>query len=57
MLLFNCEINLVITWSLNCFIIRAPVNYQVPRFALTDTKPYAPVVTLSTQDSAELIQQ
>ena len=55
MLLFNCEINLVITWSLNCFIIRAPANYQIPRFTLTDTKPYAPVVTLSTQDGAELI--
>ena len=36
--LSNCEINLILTWSTNCFIIDAPVNNQVPTFAITDTK-------------------
>ena len=36
--LSNCEINLILTWSTNCFIIDYPVNNQVPTFAITDTK-------------------
>ena len=50
MWLINCEINLILTWSANCFIIDAPVNNQVPTFTLTDTKLFVPAVTLSTQD-------
>ena len=46
--LINCEINLFQTWSANSFIIDHPVNNQVPTFAITDTKLYVPVVTLST---------
>ena len=30
---------------------------QGPRFKLTDTKLYVPVVTLSTQDNAKLLKQ
>ena len=47
MSLFNCEINLILTWSANCFIIDVPFNNQVPTFAITDTKVYVPAVTLS----------
>ena len=57
--LSNCEINLILTWSTNCFIIDAPVNNQVPTFAITDTKIGKSifVVTLSTQDNAKLLQK
>ena len=47
MLLFNCEINLILTWFAN----------QVTTLAITDTKLYVPVVTLSTQSIAKLLQQ
>ena len=30
---------------------------DVGRFAITDTKLYIPVITLSTQDNAKLLQQ
>ena len=55
--LTNCEINLIVTWSANCCTIDPPINNQIPTFAITHTKPYIPVVTLSTQDNAELLQQ
>ena len=55
--LINCEINLIPTWSGNCFSIDAPVNNQIPTFTITDTKRYVPVVTLSTQDNTKLLQQ
>ena len=55
--LINCEINLVLTWSANCFIIHDPINNQIPTFTITDTKLYVPVVTLSTHDNAKLLQQ
>ena len=42
----NCGINLILTWSANCFITDAPVNNQIPTFTITDTKLYAPVITL-----------
>ena len=55
--LLNCEINLILIWSASCFIIDAPVNNQVLTFTITDTKLYVPVITLSTQDNAKLLQQ
>ena len=55
--LIDCEINLILTWSANCFIIDAPVNNQVSTFTITDTKLYVPFVTLSTQDNAKLLLQ
>ena len=30
--LVNSEINLISTWSVNCFIIDNPINNQVPKF-------------------------
>ena len=53
----NCEINLVLTWSANCFTTADPVDRQVWTFEITDTKLYVPVVTLSTQDNAKLLRQ
>ena len=54
MSLTNCEINLTLTWSENC--VTSSANGQT-KFSITDTKRYVPVVTLSTQDSAKLLEQ
>ena len=56
MLLINCEIDLILTWSVNCVISNAAAN-QATTFAITDAKLYVPVVTLSTQDSAKLLEK
>ena len=55
--LINCDINLILTWSANFFIIETPIANQIPTFRITDTKLYVPVATLSTQDDAKLLQQ
>ena len=55
--LINCEINLILTWSASCFIIDPPIADKIPTFTITDTRPYVPFVTLSTQDNAKLWQQ
>ena len=54
MALINCEVNLILTWSSTC-VITNPTG--VATFAITDTKLYVPVVTLSTQDNSKLLQQ
>ena len=51
--LINCEFNYIRTWSANCVILSTAVANQVTTFSLTDI----PVVTLSTQDNAKLLQQ
>ena len=58
MSLINCEINLILTWSENR-VIDSTTNVadQNATFAITDTKQYVPVVTLSTQDNSNLLQQ
>ena len=43
--LINSEVNLILTWSSTCVINNSTSAGQ---FALTDTKFYVPVVTLST---------
>ena len=55
--LINCEINLILTWNASCVIVSTNVANQNATFAITDTKLYVPVVTLSTQDNARLLQQ
>ena len=52
-LLTNCEVNVILTWS-STFVINSTGEW---RFAITDTKLYFPVVALSTQDNAKLLQQ
>ena len=51
--LVNCEVSLILTWSANCI---TNVANQNATLAITDTKLYVPVVTLSTQDNARLFQ-
>ena len=53
--LIDCEINLIVTWFANCVISNAGAN-QATTFAITDTKRYVPVVTLSIQDNAKLLE-
>ena len=55
--LINCEISLILTWSNRCFMIDNSSDDQVPTFRITDTKLYVPVVTLSIQDNAKLLEQ
>ena len=52
--LINFEVNLILKWSLTCVITNST---GLGRFEITDTKIYVPVVTLSTQDNAKLLQQ
>ena len=52
--LINCEINLILIWSENCVISSAAEDRK---FKITGTKLYLPVVTLSTQDNAKLLEQ
>ena len=57
MLLINCEVNLILTWSADFVIIYTDVANQVPIFTITETNLYVPVVTLSSQDNAKLLPQ
>ena len=53
MLLINCEINLILTWSEVCIISSAT---GATKFEITDKRIYVPVVTLSTQDNSTLLE-
>ena len=55
--LINCEVNLILTWSSTCVIAPAINANQAATFAITDTKLYVPVVTLSTQENTKFFQQ
>ena len=52
--LINCEVNLILTWSSTCVITD---SNGAGTFKISDTKLYVPVVTLSTQENATLLQQ
>ena len=54
MRLINCQVNLILTWSSTCVITD---SNGAGTFAITDTKLYVPVVTLSTQENTKLLQQ
>ena len=54
MQLINSEVNHILTWSSACVITSSTGSR---RFAITDTKHFVPVVTLSNQDNAKLLQQ
>ena len=53
--LINCEVNLILTWSVNCVIVYTYIADQGATLTITETKLYVPVVTLSTQDNANLL--
>ena len=49
--LINCEVDLIITWLSTCVITNST---GAGRFAITDTRLYVPIVTLSTQENTKL---
>ena len=51
--LINCEVEIILTWSKTCVISSATGE---TKFVITKTKFYVPVVTLSTEDNAKLLQ-
>ena len=53
-MLINFEVNIILTRSKDCVISSATGE---TKFAITETKLYVPVVTLSTKDNAKLLQQ
>ena len=55
--LINCEVNLILTWTSTCVVISSSNQNRVATFAITDTKLYVPVVTLSTQENTKFLQQ
>ena len=55
--LINCEINLMLSWSVNSVISSNAAANQATTFAITDKKLYIPVVTLPTQNNAKLLLQ
>ena len=52
--LINCEITLDLFWSANYVIFKENI---VTAFAMTDAKLYVPIVSISTQDNAKLLQR
>ena len=52
--LVNCEVSLLLTWSSACVITNST---GAGTFEITDTNLYIPVVTLSTQKNAAILQQ
>ena len=52
--LINCELNLELTWSRDCVITNSTGK---GKFSIIEIKLHVPVVTLSTQDNAKLLQQ
>ena len=67
MLLINCEVSLILTWSRECVITsmerrvitntRRDTSSTNATFQITDTKLYVPVVTLSTENNKRLLEQ
>ena len=53
--LINCEIELILDWSVNCVMININNAGQNP--TITETNLYVPVVTLSSQDNSKLLPQ
>ena len=53
----NCEVNLILTCLSTCALIANNIPNQNATFAITDTKLYVPVVTLSTQENTKFLQQ
>ena len=69
MTLINCKINVILTWSEKCVLtskatrddvnptIAAVNNPTNATFKITDTKSYVAVVTLSTKDYNNFLEQ
>ena len=71
-LLMNCEVKLILTWSKNCVLINIltrdadqgtdPIVHEIDNpenaiFQIIDTKLYVPVITLSKENNIKLLEQ
>ena len=59
-LLINCEVELILTWTKNCALADMTVANNPPtglEFQITDTKLYVPVVTLSKENDIKLLEK
>ena len=54
--LITCEVNLILTWSSSFVIVSTNSANEGATFTITNTRLYVPVVTLSTQENAKLLQ-
>ena len=69
--LFNCEVELILTWFKNCVLInkltreanyndnltvRKTDNPENAIFQITDTKLYVPLVSLSKENDIKLLE-
>ena len=54
--LINCEVSVILTWSEQCVITSNIAANQARTFAIAHTKLYVPVVTLTIDDNAKLLQ-
>ena len=60
MLLINCEVELILTWTKNCVLADMTVANNPSNgleFQITDTKLYVPVVTLSNETDIKLLEK
>ena len=55
--LIDCEISLTLNWSKKYFLVIGTAGNQKSKFTITNTKLYAPVVIVSTQDNAKILKQ
>ena len=55
--LIHCEITHDLNWSESCVTVATDVADQGATFSITDAKLHVPVITLSTQDKAKLLEQ
>ena len=53
--LINCEIILILTWSVN-YVKPSNTTANQATFAITDTRLYIPIVTLTTNDNTKPLQ-
>ena len=51
------EMQPMLTWSAFCVLSSNAAANQETKFPITDTKFYVPIVTLSTEDDAKILQQ
>ena len=55
--LINCEINIFLTWSGKYVIVTGNYDDKELKFVITDSKLHVPVVNLSAQYNAKVLQQ
>ena len=59
-LLINCEVEIILTWSKNCVLADMTVANNPPtglEFQIEDTKLYVPAVTLSKENDIKILEQ